>query len=246
MKRYLFALLIPIFYAAHSYSQELMISGGYNMPLHPFSGGDILDNSNGHATAGYNFKLDYIILKQSNLNFSVGATSFGNGANMENFEKQYNTVNAKKSTITLINAYQGYGLGVGILYYIGKPNSKFKGITKVGLGQMFINSIEFTTTDTNYYVKQLSNDASSTYWTFGAGIQYQVSPELSVLAFVEYMYSKVNFGSVRLQNVAGNTITLPNNNTNTQAVVNLSFNLGISYKFYSFDTPSKNKLKPSN
>jgi opacity protein-like surface antigen len=91
----------------------------------------------------------------------------------------------------------------------------------------------------------LSNDASSTYWTLGAGIQYQVSPELSVLGFIEYMYSNVNFGSIRLQNVAGNTITLPNNNTNTQAVVNLSFNLGISYKFYNLDTPIKNKLKPS-
>jgi opacity protein-like surface antigen len=245
MKRYLFALLIPLFCAALSYAQELMVSGGYNMPLHPFSGGDILDNSNGHATAGYHFKLDYIILKQSNLNFSVGAIYASNGVNMENYQKQYNSVYNKKSTLTLINDYQGYGLGVGILYYIGKPNSKLKGITKVGLGQMFINSIEFTTTDSAYYVKQLSNDASSTYWTLGAGIQYQVSPELSVLGFVEYMYSNVNFGSIRLQNVAGNTITLPNNNTNTQAVVNLSFNLGISYKFYSFDTPTKNKLKPA-
>lgn len=243
MKRKLYFMLILLncFVAK---SQELMVSGGVSLPLNPYSGGDILDNSNGHAATGYNFKFDYIFLKQSKLNFSLGTFYFSNDVNISNLERQYNKAFGKQSVFTLATPYTGLGIGGSILYYIGKQNSKIKGISKISLGQMFVNSPEYTVVDSNFYQRALSNDASSTFWGLGLGIEYAVSPQLSLIGFAEYLYSRVDFGNPRSRNVAGQIITTPSNSTNAQAVINLNINVGLSYKFYSYEDKLTPKLKP--
>ncbi len=228
-----------------AFTQEVMLSGGISMPLSPFSAQDILDNTNGHALNGYNIKLDYIILKQNTLNFSLGFVYFTNPFDVENIQKQNNTVYSQNSVFTSLKPYKGYGFGASVLYYFTPLESKIRGFSKFTLGQLFVNSPEYSKTDSLEYVKVLSNDATSIYWGIGAGVEYALSAEVSVIGYAEYFYSKVDFGNIRIANVAGQTRTIPTNKINEQTLGMLNFNLGLTYKFYK-QTDKLKRKKPTS
>jgi hypothetical protein len=57
MKRiFFFILIISSFLKLKA--QEIMVTGGLNMPLAPYSTKDILDSKNGRALNGFNFKIE--------------------------------------------------------------------------------------------------------------------------------------------------------------------------------------------
>lgn len=229
MKRILLFIFI-ISFNLKANSQELMISGGLAMPLNPYAGQDILDNTNGHALNGYNVKLDYIILKQSSLNFSLGILYLNNGLDVKNIEKQNNTIYSQKSVYTYLKPYTGLGFGASILFYFTPLNSKIKGFSKLSLGQLFVNSPEYSKSDSLEYFKVLSNKSNSIYWALGAGIEFGITPQISIIGYAEYLYSKVDFGNVRISNSSGQVATLLSKQSNEQALESLNFNLGFSYK----------------
>lgn len=229
-KLLLFVCIIQFTVLANS--QEIMLTGGLAMPLNPYSGQDILDNKNGHALNGYNFKLDYVILKQSSLNFSLGFLYLNNGFDVENIERQNNIIFSQKSVYTYLKPYTGLGFGVSILFYFTPLKSKIKGFSKVSLGQLFVNSPEYSKSDSLEYFKVLSNKSNSIYWSLGGGIEYSISPQLSLIGFAEYFYSKVDFGNVRISNVSGQVATLNSPKSNEQALESLNINIGLSYKIY--------------
>jgi len=240
MKR-LLLLVWFITLGSTAFAQEIMLSGGFTMPLSPYSAQDILDNTNGHALNGYNVKLDYVILKQSSLNFSLGFTYFTNSFDVENIQKQNNTAFNQKSIYTSLKPYTGLGFGASILYYFTPIRGKVRGFSKITLGQLFVNSPEYSKTDSGEYVKILSNDANSIYWSLGAGIEYAITSEICLIGYAEYFYSKVDFGNVKIANAAGQTLTLPATKINEQTLGMLNFNLGISYKFYKQTDKLKQK-----
>ena len=244
MKKILLLLCFIPFYASVM-AQEMMLSGGLTTPLSPYSAQDILDNTSGHALNGYNFKLDYIILKQSSLNFSLGFVYFTNPFDVENIQKQNNTAFNQKSVYTSLKPYTGLGFGASILYYFTPLNNKVKGYSKITLGQLFVNSPEYSKTDSGEYVKILSNDANSIYLGIGAGIEYALSAEISLIGYAEYLYSKVDFGNIKIANAAGQTQTIPSNKINEQTLGMLNFNLGLSYKFYKQTDNLKRKKTTS-
>jgi opacity protein-like surface antigen len=215
-----------------AFTQEVLLSGGFTMPLSPYSSQDILDNTNGHALNGYNIKLDYIILKQNSLNFSLGLVYFKNTFDVKNIQKQNNTVYSQNSIYTSLKPYNGLGFGASILYYFTPIKSKLRGFSKLTLGQLFVNSPEYSKTDSLEYVKVLSNDANSIYWSLGAGIEYAITSEICLIGYADYFYSKVDFGNIKIANAAGQTRTLPATKINEQTLGMLNFNIGISYKFY--------------
>lgn len=242
MKKILLLLCFIPFYASVM-AQEMMLSGGLTMPLSPYSARDILDNTSGHALNGYNFKLDYIILKQSSLNFSLGFVYFTNPFDVENIQKQNNTVYSQNSVFISLNPYKSYGFGASVLYYFTPLKSKVRGFLKLNLGQLFINSPEYSKTDSAEYVKVLSNHATSINWGLGAGVEYALSAEISLIGYAEYLYSKVDFGNIKIANAAGQTQTIPSNKINEQTLGMLNFNLGLSYKFYK-QTDNLKRKKP--
>ncbi|MFA9214121.1 MAG: hypothetical protein ACEQSR_09800 [Candidatus Methylacidiphilales bacterium] len=223
------------------YTQEIMFSGGFTMPLSPYSAQDILDNTNGHALNGYNVKLDYVILKQSTLNFSLGLAYFTNPFDVENIQKQYNTLYTQNSVFTSLKPYKGYGFGGSILYYFTPLKSKIRGFSKLTLGQLFVSSPEYSITGNLTYERYLSKNANSIYWSLGAGIEYAITSEICLIGYAEYFYSKVDFGNVKIANAAGQTLTLPATKINEQTLGMLNFNLGISYKFYKQTDKLKQK-----
>lgn len=224
-----------------SKAQEIMVLGGLNMPLKPYSSADILDNTTGFGLNGFNAKLDYIIIKQSKLNFSVGLHYFTNPFDTKNVEEQNNTIFAQKSKYLSISPYTGIGLGLGILYYITPLNKKFKAFSKISLGQLYVNSPEYSKQDSGEYVRVLSNNATSIFWGFGGGIEYAITPQLALVGFVEYFYGKVDFGNIKLRNAAGQTTTYINPKINEQTLNMLNINIGISYKFYQYENKVKIK-----
>lgn len=242
MKRLLLLVWLMVLFNL-AYTQEIMLSGGITMPLNPYSAQDILDNTSGHALNGYNVKLDYIILKQSTLNFSLGFVYFTNAFDVENIQKQNNTVYSQNSVFTSLKPYKGYGFGASIFYYFTPLESKIRGFSKFTLGQLFINSPEYSKTDSLEYVKVLSNDATSIYWCLGAGVEYALTAEILVIGYAEYFYSKVDFGNIRIANVSGQTRTIPSTKINEQTLGMLNFNIGLSYKFYKQTAKLKQNKK---
>ena len=109
---------------------------------------------------------------------------------------------------------------------------KIKGFSKVSLGQLFVNSPEYSKSDSLAYFKVLSNKSNSIYWSLGGGIEYNISPQLSLIGFAEYFYSKVDFGNVRISNVSGQVGTIISSKSNEQALESLNINIGLSYKIY--------------
>jgi opacity protein-like surface antigen len=231
MKKLLLIVFI-IQYTLQANSQEIMPAGGLTMPLNPYSGKDVTDNTNGHALNGYNLKLDYIILKQSSLNFSLGFLYLNNGFDVKNIERQNNIIFSQKSVYTYLKPYTGLGFGASILFYFTPLNNKIKGFSKVSLGQLFVNSPEYSISDSLAYFKVLSNKSNSIYWNLGLGIEYSISPQLSLVGFTEYFYSKVNFGNVRISNASGKVASIISPKTNEQALESLNINIGLSYKIY--------------
>lgn len=244
MKR-LLLLVWLIVLGSTAFTQEVMLSGGFTMPLSPYSAQDILDNTNGHALNGYNIKLDYIILKQSTLNFSLGFVYFTNPFDIENIQKQYNTLYSQNSVFTSLKPYKGYGFGASILYYFTPLKSKIRGFSKVTLGQLFVNSPEYSITGNLTYERYLSNNATSIYWGIGAGVEYAITSEICIIGYTEYFYSKVDFGNLRIANVAGQTQTVTSNKINEQTLGMLNFNLGLTYKFYK-QTDKLKRKKPTS
>ncbi|MFZ4799411.1 MAG: hypothetical protein ACOYMA_18060 [Bacteroidia bacterium] len=245
MKRLLLFVCI-IQFTLQANAQEIMLTSGLAMPLNPFSGQDILDNTNGHALNGYNFKLDYVILKQTNLNFSLGFLYLNNGFDVKNIERQNNIIFSQKSVYTYLKPYTGLGFGASILFYFTPLKSKIKGFSKVSLGQLFANSPEYSKSDSLEYFKVLSNKSNSIYWSLGAGIEYSFSPQLSLIGFAEYFYSKVDFGNVRISNVSGQVATLISPKSNEQALESLNINIGLSYKIYKSIEHFKRKKSKTN
>jgi opacity protein-like surface antigen len=231
MKRLLLFVCI-IQFARQANAQEIMLSGGLAMPLNPYSGQDILDNSNGHALNGYNFKLDYVILKQTNINFSLGLLYLNNGFDVKNIERQNNIIFSQKSVYTYLKPYTGLGFGASVLFYFTPLKNKTKVFSKISLGQLFVNSPEYSKSDSLEYFKVLSNKSNSIYWSLGAGIEYSITSQISMIGFVEYYYSKVDFGNIKISNVSGQVKALINTKSNEQALESLNFNIGLSYKFY--------------
>jgi opacity protein-like surface antigen len=227
-------------------AQEMMFSGGLTMPLIPYSAQDILDNTNGHALNGYNVKLEYVILKQSHLNFSLGFTYFTNPFDVENIQKQFNILDSLQTSVyTSLKPYKGYGFGASILYYFTPFKSKIRGFSKITLGQLFVSSPEYTSIGNLSYAKFLSNNANSIYWGLGAGIEYAITSEICMIAYAEYFYSKVDFGNIKIANAAGQTQIFPSNKINEQTLGMLNFNLGLSYKFYK-QTDNLKRKKPTS
>lgn len=211
------------------------------MPLNPYSGQDITDNANGHALLGYNFKTDYLILKQSSLNFGLGILYLNNGFDVKNIESQYNSINSKKSVFTSLKPFTSLGFGASVFYYFTPLNNKIKVFSKLSLGQLFVNSPEYTTIDSLEYIKYLSAKSNSIYLGLGVGIEYCISPHFSLIGFSEYFYSKVNFGNVKASNINGQVATIIYTKSNEQALESLNFNIGLSYKLYQSITSFKRK-----
>lgn len=229
-KSLLFVLLFPFYLQVNA--QEIMLTSGLAVPLGLYAAQDITDSKNGHALVGYNFKLDYIILKQTNLNFSLGFLYLNNGFDVKNIESQYNSINSKKTVFTSLKPFTGLGLGASIFYYFTPLNSKFKGFTKFSMGQLFVNSPEYTAIDSLEYIKYLSSKSNSIYLGLGAGIEYSLSPQLSLIGFAEYFYSKVDFGNPKVSNISGQVGTILSTQSNEQAFESMNFNIGLSYKIY--------------
>jgi len=231
MKRLLlFVCIIHITLQANA--QEIMLTGGLAMPLNPYSGQDILNSKNGHALNGYNFKLDYVILKQTNLNFGLGLLYLNNGFDVLNIERQYNSKYSRKAVFTSLQPFNGIGFGACILLYFTPLKSKIKGFSKLSLGQVFVNSPNYTVTDSMDYKNFISNQSNSTYIGIGAGIEYNITAQLSLIGFAEYFYSKVDFGNVRYKDNNGQIYISLSTESNEQALESLNFNIGLSYKFY--------------
>ncbi len=247
MKRiFFFILIICSFFKIKA--QEIIVTGGFNMPLAPYETKDILDRKNGRALNGFNFKIDYVFLKQTKLNFSLNALYFSNQYDIESIENQYNTVYAKKSKFISIKPYTGVGFGGSILYYFTPLKNKIKGFSKITLGQLFVNSPEYSQTDSLEYIKFLSLNSSNIFWNLGAGIDIGVNSNLSIIAYAEYFLSKVDFGSVKASNAAGQIATFPSTKINEQEFGMLNFNIGLSYKFYNQTDKlkqRKNTITPS-
>lgn len=232
MKRLLLLVWLMVLFNL-AYTQEIMLSGGITMPLNPYSAQDILDNTNGHALNGYNVKFEYVILKQSRLNFSLGFVYFTNPFDVENIQKQSNILDTLQTSVyTSLKPYKGYGFGASILYYFTPIKSKIRGFSKITLGQLFVSSPEYTSIGNSSYAKFLSNDANSIYWGLGAGIEYAFTSEICLIGYTEYFYSKVDFGNVKIANAAGQKLTLAATKINEQTLGMLNFNIGLSYKFY--------------
>jgi opacity protein-like surface antigen len=223
--------------------QEINISGGLAMPLNPYSGKDITDNANGHALLGYNFKFDYIILKQSSINFSLGLLYLNNGFDVKNIENQYNSINSKKPVFTSLKPFTGLGFGSSIFFYFTPIKHKFKGYSKFSLGQLFVNSPEYTNIDSLVYIKYLSANSNSIYLGLCVGVEYNLTPQISIIGFTEYFYSKVNFGNVKASNISGQVATILYTKANEQALESLNFNIGLSFKLYHSITNFKKKIK---
>jgi opacity protein-like surface antigen len=218
-----------------------MALGGLNSPLKPYSSADLLDNTTGFALNGFNLKLDYIIIKQSKLNFSLGLHYFENTFDVKNVEEQNNKIYNLKTKYISIKPYSGIGLGLGVMYYLTPLNKKFKAFSKITLGQLYVNSPEYSIQDTNQYARVLSNNASSIFWSLGGGMEYALTPQLSVVGFVEYFYAKVDFGNLKLRNAFGQTVTYVSQKINEQTLSMLNINIGLSYKFYQYQNNFKIK-----
>jgi opacity protein-like surface antigen len=244
MKRiFFFILIISSFLKLKA--QEIMVTGGLNMPLAPYSTKDILDSKNGRALNGFNFKIDYVFLKQTKLNFSLNALYFSNQYDIESIKDQYNTVFASKSKFLSIKPYTGIGFGGSVLYYFTPLKNKIKGFSKITLGQLFVNSPEYSKTDSLEYIKFLSLNSSNIFWNLGAGVDIGINSNLSIIAYAEYFFSKVDFGSTKASNAAGQIATLPSSKINEQEFGMLNFNIGLSYKFYSDNfKPVKKVITP--
>jgi hypothetical protein len=232
MKKLLLLFACIIQFTLQANSQEIMLTGGLAMPLNPYSGKDITDNKNGHALNGYNLKIDYVILKQTNLNFSLGFHYLVNDIDVKNIELQNNIILSQNWFYTPLKPYTGFGFGASVLFYFTPLKNKIKGFSKVSLGQVFVNSPEYTAINKFEYVKFLSNKSNSIYWSLGAGIEYSILPQLSLIGFAEYFYSKVNFGNVRISNVNGQVASIISTKSNEQALESLNINIGLSYKIY--------------
>lgn len=242
MKRICFFVgLFFIYFLAKS--QEIMVTSGLNIPLAPYATKDILDSKNGLALNGFNIKADYIFLKQSQLNFSLNALYFSNHFDIDNLQKQYNVVYSQKSNFLEIKPYNGFGFGGSILYYFSPLKNKVKIFSKITLGQIFVNSPEYSKTDSLEYIKFLSLNSTSVFWNLGTGIDIGINSRLSIIAYAEYFFSKTDFGSTKVSNAAGQVATLPSTKINEQEFGMLNFNVGLSYKFYDFTEKIK-KLKP--
>lgn len=231
MKRLLLFVCI-ILITLQANAQEIMLTGGLAMPLNSYAGQDITNNKDGHALNGYNFKLDYVILKQTNLNFGLGLLYLNNGFDVQNIERQYNSRYSRKAVYTSLQPFNGIGLGASILLYFTPIKSKIKGFSKLSLGQVFVNSPNYTYTDSLDYKNFLSNQSNSTYIGIGAGIEYSITAQLSFIGFAEYFYSKVDFGNVRYKDNNGQIYISLSTESNEQALESLNFNIGLSYKFY--------------
>lgn len=231
MKKLLLFISI-IQFTLQANSQEVMLTGGLAMPLNSYAGKNITDNKNGHALNGYNLKLDYVILKQSNLNFGLGLIYLNNGFDVLNIERQYNSKYSRKSVFTSLQPFNGIGFGASILLYFTPLKSKVKGFSKLSLGQVFVNSPDYSVIDSMDYKNYLSNQSNSTYIGVGAGIEYSITSQLSLIGFAEYFYSKVDFGNVRYKDNYGQVYLSLSKESNEQVLESLNINIGLSYKIY--------------